>query len=280
MRKANLTILAGVLVLALSACASSQLSVERDELTAARTAIEQARAVKAEQCAPKLLALAQSSLYWAAHELSEGNSLDEAAGLITQSEKYARQARDAAISNCKDATTVILMPDEDGKVGTLAVKAGEKAQTINQAFQYTTASGKASKLEPAKIMDEKQFNKQFSGILASQPPKPAHFILYFVSGSTNLTEESKALIPQVLKAAKERQPSEVSIVGHSDATGSARINLKISSERAQAVEKLLKSTDSAPASIYLRFHGENDPLVPTPDNVPEPKNRRVEIMIL
>ncbi|PJA31463.1 MAG: hypothetical protein CO187_09300 [Zetaproteobacteria bacterium CG_4_9_14_3_um_filter_53_7] len=117
-------------------------------------------------------------------------------------------------------------------------------------------------------------------MLKAQPPKPARFILYFVSGGSALTEESKAIIPQVLSAAKERRPAEVSVIGHTDSTGSERVNMRISSARAKVVEALLKDSDSPPDSIYLRFHGENDPLIQTPDNVPEPRNRRVEILIL
>ena len=129
-------------------------------------------------------------------------------------------------------------------------------------------------------MGENQFRSRYADLLGAQPLRPARFTLYFISGTSELTEESKALISKVLEAAKQRQPAEVSVIGHTDATGSQALNMRISAARAKAVEKLLRSSEAPPKSIYLRFHGENDPLVPTPDNVPEPKNRRVEIMIL
>ncbi|ATX80080.1 Outer membrane protein OmpA [Mariprofundus aestuarium] len=270
--------------LMLVACASSPLSVEDDKFSAARTAIEQARMAKAERCAPKLLAMAESRLYWAAHELREPqinrSHQAEVAALTAQAEDYARQARELAFENCREITTVILIPDEDGNVGAISVNAGGKSQTVDQAFHASSVMGSGSAPGPVMAMDEEQVKKQFSAILKAQPPKPARFILYFVSGTSELTEESIALIPQVLKASKEREPAEVSIVGHSDSTGSEKLNLRISSARAKAVEALLRASDSAPGSIYLRFHGENDPLIPTPDNVPEPRNRRVEIMVL
>ena len=270
--------------LVLVACVSSPLSVEHDEFSAARTAIEQARAAKAERCAPQLLAMAQSRLYWAAHELREPqinrSHQAEVAALTAQAEDYARQARELALENCREITTVILIPDEDGNVGVISVNAGGKSQTVDQAFHASSVMGSESAPGPVIAMDEKQVKKQFSAILKAQPPKPARFTLYFISGTSELTEESTALIPQVLKASKERQPAEVSIIGHSDSTGSETINMKISLARAKAVEALLRASDSVPASIYLRSHGENDPLIPTPDNVPEPRNRRVEIIVL
>ncbi|GAV20945.1 outer membrane protein, adhesin transport system [Mariprofundus micogutta] len=277
-----LKLITGIILFALSACASSSISIDHDELSAARTAIDQARMVKADRCAPELLAKAQSSLYWAAHELTEHTNIDqaEASELIAKAETYARQARAYSLKNCKEETTVILLPDEDGNVGAVSLNAGGASQTVSEAFHASSVRGDSSKPEAARALDEKQVRKQFSDILKAQPPKPARFILYFVSGTSELTEASQAIIPQVLKATKERQPAEVSIVGHTDSTGSKSTNMKISSARAKAVELLLKASDSAPDSIYLRFHGENDPLVPTPDNVPEPKNRRVEILIL
>lgn len=276
--------LAFAVVLALTACATAPIDLEHKELATAKSAIEQAREAKAEKCAPELMAMAQSRLYWAAHELSEehgnGSYMHEAQNLIAQAEAYAGQAKEAALANCRVETTVILMPDEDGKVGAISVEAGGVSQAIDQAYHYTEVRAKGLRPEPAKAMDKEQFNQQFADILAAQPPRPAQFILYFISGTNELTEESKLLIPQVLNAAKERHPAEVSIVGHTDATGSEAINMKISAARAKAVEHLLKTAETPPGSIYLRFHGENDPLVPTPDNVPEPKNRRVEIIIL
>jgi len=275
-------VLSGMLLLTLTACVSSPISLEYDELSSARHAIEHARSAKAERCAPKLLAMAESRLYWAAHELSEDNRTDkdEAAALITKAESYARQARVSAIKSCEEETTVILMPDEDGNVGALSLHAGGASQTVDQAFHASSVRGESSIPEPAVALDEAQVRKQFADILNAQPQKPARFILYFVSGSNTLTPESQNLIPQILKATKRRQPAEVFVVGHTDSTGSESVNMRISSARARAVEQLLKASDSVPDSIYLRFHGENDPLVPTPDNVAEPRNRRVEILVL
>lgn len=273
-----------VCIATLQACATTPLSLDHQTLSVAREAIEEARAANAEECAPELMAMAQSRLYWAAHELDEEHRSSqyshEARGLIVQAEAYARKARAAAIKNCAGLTTVILMPDEDGGIGVVSVQADGATRSIDQPFHYTRVSGRAAEPEPARVMDEAQFNRRFADLLGAQPLRPAHFMLYFISGTSELTEASKALLPEVLDAAKKRRPAEVSIIGHTDATGSQAINLKISKARAEAVEYLLKASEAPPESIYLRFHGENDPLVPTPDNVPEPRNRRVEIMIL
>ena len=79
--------------LSLSAC-NVILDTSQDELSAARAAIAKSKAAGAEQCAPKLQAEAVANLYWAAHELSEGQGHhpDENAELIAAAESKAKQA--------------------------------------------------------------------------------------------------------------------------------------------------------------------------------------------
>jgi outer membrane protein OmpA-like peptidoglycan-associated protein len=45
------------------------------------------------------------------------------------------------------------------------------------------------------------------------------------------------------------------------------------------VRDLLIAEGIAPATIRLAFHGEGNPLIQTADNVPEPRNRRVEVIV-
>lgn len=88
-----------------------------------------------------------------------------------------------------------------------------------------------------------------------------------------------ALIPEILQVAREREPSEISIIGHTDSKGSADYNYKLSLQRAEAVAEILRDADATLKNLYIKSHGENDPLVLTEDNVSEEKNRRVEIMV-
>jgi len=111
------------------------------------------------------------------------------------------------------------------------------------------------------------------------PLKPVSILLYFEHNSSQLTAESQALIPKIFKIAEERAPSEVSIFGHTDSKGSSENNNKLALHRAEAVGKILKTSDIPLKNISIKSFGESDPLVPTGDNISEIKNRRVEIMI-
>ena len=106
-----------------------------------------------------------------------------------------------------------------------------------------------------------------------------HYILYFDSGSTKLIAESHKLIPEVIRTIRERNSNDVSVVGHSDTTGTRELNLDLSLKRAQAVSQLIIAAGIDPSSLEITSHGKDNPLIPTGDNVDEPRNRRVEITV-
>lgn len=85
----------------LGGCATGSLNLDRNELADAKAAVDAARKAGAERCAPKEMARAQSELYWAAHELTEGGvHPDETSGHIADARKYADKARAIARSRC------------------------------------------------------------------------------------------------------------------------------------------------------------------------------------
>jgi outer membrane protein OmpA-like peptidoglycan-associated protein len=83
----------------------------------------------------------------------------------------------------------------------------------------------------------------------------------------------------VLKTIKNRKPNEVYIVGHTDLVGKEGYNIELSSRRAHYIRDLLVSNGIKPNSLFVTFYGKSRPLVPTKDEVPEPRNRRVEVIV-
>jgi outer membrane protein OmpA-like peptidoglycan-associated protein len=119
----------------------------------------------------------------------------------------------------------------------------------------------------------------YGALLKGQPPRPATFVLHFVLDKTVLTDESRAQLPALYAALRERQPSSITVFGHADATGSQEWNLKLSAERAEAVAQMFRANDPSLRNIELMFFGDTRPLKPG-DKASDPKNRRVEILML
>ena len=183
------------------------------------------------------------------------------------------------LAGCYARSMIVLIPDPDGKVGQLVV-ANEGGQQVlnekNQSVQVTdrkTAPGKLSTLSSEEI------RSTFSDALAAQPLPPVTFILYFLKDSNELTDESKAVLPQIFQTIQKRGSTDIVISGHTDTMGEKEYNYKLSLERAKATSEILVANGAVPANITVTSHGEGNPLIKTADEVAEPRNRRVEVVI-
>jgi len=173
---------------------------------------------------------------------------------------------------------VVLMPDPDGKVGRISVSNSQGRQDLSEA--YTTTEVKENRAPGSiKAMSEKEIQGIFKDALKARPEAPLSFILYFVTGTTSLNEASQIQLKQAQEEVKKRAPCDVYIAGHTDTVGEKEVNARLSLERAQIVRVELIKIGLAPTLIHVFAHGENDPLIPTADEVDEPKNRRVEVFI-
>jgi OmpA-OmpF porin, OOP family len=120
---------------------------------------------------------------------------------------------------------------------------------------------------------------RYQNLLDATPPAPEKWTLYFVNGQTDLTPESKALLPTLLQRLNLRQGGELMLTGHTDRTGTHEVNDPLSLHRAQSVAQQLVSAGINPDRISTAGRGKREPLVNTADNVPEPLNRRVEVIL-
>jgi len=184
----------------------------------------------------------------------------------------------------KTATLVVLLPDDaSGRSGfaTVSPSPGSKARGSVELAAAREATIVGINRPPTRVtvMSEEEIKRQFGSLLSSLPPAPQHFTLYFRFESDELTAESRALVPDILRAVKQRPLPEVVITGHTDTTGSSTSNFELGLKRATMVRGLLGDAGLDPSSIEVTSHGEAVLLVRTPDNTYEPRNRRVEITI-
>jgi outer membrane protein OmpA-like peptidoglycan-associated protein len=174
---------------------------------------------------------------------------------------------------------VVLLPDQDGRTGAIEVSNQGGSQKLAAPYAATSIRSAASAPGNPETMRDDQVKRTFGEAMEAAPVKPAHYTLYFHNDSTRLTEESSRLFEEVIASIKRINPAEVSIVGHTDRVGSREQNFHLGFERASQVKKLLVSRGVQAGLIEITSHGEDNPLIKTADNVPEPKNRRVEIII-
>jgi outer membrane protein OmpA-like peptidoglycan-associated protein len=128
-------------------------------------------------------------------------------------------------------------------------------------------------------MSDADVKRLFGDALAALPPAPRLFTLEFRFESDALTEESNALVPEILRTVKGLSVPEVVVIGHTDTMGEPRANLALGLKRAISVREILVNAGLASSTIEVTSHGEADLLVKTPNNTPEPRNRRVGITV-
>ncbi len=184
-----------------------------------------------------------------------------------------------SVAACAGGNRFVLLEEEDGSVGAITVENEAGSQTIDQARVSTrVASATAAPSAPEEISQE-EIDKTWGATLKASPLKPRSFLLYFISGTNILTEASRRQLPDIVDSIKEFAAPEVSVVGHTDRTGSAEVNARLALERAETIRDSLVQAGLDPNLVEVDSHGESNPVVPTADGVAEPKNRRVEVTV-
>ena len=169
-----------------------------------------------------------------------------------------------------------VLPAPDGHVGTIVVKGPKSEQVINSAYGSVTISGGEEKVA---TLDESQVREMFGSTLDALPGVATSFTLYFVEGKDELTPESQQQMAAVLEELKRRPLPDIVVIGHTDTVGSLDFNDKLSRARADRMRELLIERGLPGDRITAAGRGKRELLVPTEDNVSEPKNRRVEINV-
>jgi len=175
-------------------------------------------------------------------------------------------------------TTVVLLPDHNNHVGKVELSNAHGTTLIDQAG-YGVTLREQDAPRKAVAIDKKEIQDHFGSVLAIEPELPAKFILHFKNGSDILTKDSLAQIPDIVAEIKKRSSKDISVSGHCDRVGNEKANIALSLKRAQRVLHLLLDQGIESRFIHTSSHGEGNPLIPTADNVPEPRNRRVEVII-
>ena len=105
------------------------------------------------------------------------------------------------------------------------------------------------------------------------------FLVFFDMNETTLTPDATQAVNAAAEEYHRTGAARIVVTGHTDILGSAAYNLQLSRRRAEEVANELIRAWVPATDITAVGRGENDLLLPTPDGVPEPRNRRVEIVV-
>jgi hypothetical protein len=111
---------------------------------------------------------------------------------------------------------------------------------------------------------------------AAQAQAPER-VVFFALGSDRISAAGMAELDAAAADYAATGAASVSIVGHTDTTGSAAYNEDLSRRRAKNVADALAARGVPADQMLTAWRGETELAVPTGDNAKEPRNRRAEI---
>ncbi len=179
----------------------------------------------------------------------------------------------ALLTGCASANVTLLNDAGTAASGQVAVfdpVTGQERGALTAGDTQASLGGKALKPRPAKP-------GRWAELMTWTPAAPRVYVLYFVEGSTDLAPGSGPIL-EALRAAVT-PGAEVQITGHTDTTGSPDVNDKLSLERAVEIRAALVKQGLPVENAKVVGRGERELRTPTGDNVAEPANRRVEVIL-
>lgn len=183
----------------------------------------------------------------------------------------------AGLGACAPLTKVVLLPQADGSASAVLVKAAKYEQLLSTPYQRVTAQ--EDKPLKTDVTTASEVLKAYPQLYASMPPPATKYVLNFMPGGTSLTAESQAQLPKILEDATNRSGADIVVTGHTDSMGALVANDELSLKRAKVVSQLLVDKGATASRLESVGRGKRELLIPTADEVDEPKNRRVEIVV-
>jgi OmpA-OmpF porin, OOP family len=181
-------------------------------------------------------------------------------------------------SGCASINTlVVLFPEDRSTASAVSIGEGNRMLVLDKPYSAATVDRQGN--VAAKVLTPEEANRTFADAFAAQPPPPVSFMLHFETNSVEVTTASRATLDALLAEVAKRSAVEVQVTGHTDRVGNPIDNDRLSLQRAEAVGAMLIKRGIQATFLRAVGRGEREPLIATPDEQPEPRNRRVEVIV-
>lgn len=286
-------------------------AVKKGAVHLARAAIADAKENDADDSAPKTLKQAEEELALALSILEANRNQSKKAGIHTnRAIELARQSvqitelindfdrrnyseEDKILWYQKQLTTIYsplnkrLVFDQENSVTIEAMRSD-----IAALGKHKKESTKQRKKRQAVEKRERKTRQRFEYAQSLFKEKEAEVYrkrqdvlilahgFYFEPGKSEIKSVNFALLNKIYLASKKFPGSKLVISGHTDSTGNAKKNKRLSEKRAANVAKFLKDTKGIKSSkITVRGYGAEKPVAPNSTREGRSRNRRIEVLI-
>ena len=192
------------------------------------------------------------------------------------SEESSESNQTSATSESGATATEVVQPSDTSEVSSETPSSEAETASENRPSETVVQQEESPEETEAELVDLQQKNiettqTQIDELLKEQP-------IYFKSGSSELTLDSKKLLDRIIDLVNKNsvEIARLRVAGHTDASGPAAYNKRLSQQRAEAVRDYLIEHKIKVPSIEAIGYGEERPVS---ENPYAKENRRVEITV-
>lgn len=265
-------------------------SVAKQYLGRAKSQIDDAEKDKAAEKAPKSLAMAQGK-YNQTMKLIAQDPRNSAA-IARTSEDATREADHLTEVmgkvNAGNSEALVLQNERQQRmISSLRKETKSQEQELTQAEQKLVMA----KQQEAELARQQSLTQTADKIRREFRPNEAEVFtqdgkvmvrlkgLNFASGKTTLTPKNKAFLQKVEAALNDVPASKIEVQGHTDSTGAAETNMRISEERAKSVQQALIASGAHSQNVDAIGLGDEKPISNNDTATGRAQNRRIDLVI-
>jgi outer membrane protein OmpA-like peptidoglycan-associated protein len=202
-------------------------------------------------------------------------SLTAAAVMLTGCENMSERQKGTAIgAGVGAAAGAVISKGTGGKAGTGAVVGGALGAVAGNLWSKRQEDRRVA-MEQATRGTGVDVSRTADNQLKVNIPSD----ISFDTGSATIKPQMRSVLDPFANSLKDDPNARVTIVGHTDSTGSPAINNPLSVERAQSVRDYLAARGVSPTRVEVAGHGEREPVADNSTDAGRAKNRRVEIFL-
>lgn len=192
--------------------------------------------------------------------------------------RWAVAAASLLVAGCA-TSSLVLLPDEEGQQGALAVLEADGKATEAVIADGNSRTNLGDPTPTSRPLGAKGLKKQEAALLTNLPPAAKSFLLYFDLGTVQLVPDSVRVLAALRQEIASRSGPEVEVIGHTDTVGSGEDNDKLSNRRAEEIMNWLVQQGFDKSQLSAVGRGERELREATADNVSSAANRRVEVIV-
>ena len=175
-------------------------------------------------------------------------------------------------------STIVLLSENNKKHNAIFVTTEKNSALIENVNDYTFIKSKTTLVEVLKNMPKEEIAEIFGDVLIGANQDKVKITLYF--NKLDLVTSSQEKLLKVIELISKIDDAYINISGHTDTKGTKNHNEVLAKDRAEYIAKKIKESNVSYLHMSVDSYGEINQLMKTADEVSEPLNKRVEILIL